>query len=841
MLIKSKKTSFCRLFLSAVLVSVESVSAEGIAKAGTAKVQELMPSRGDQVAELMVLTVPVMQSGVFIGEIGIKVAIDGSGLLVNASHLASLYNAKLSSDAMQQLKVLPEGKFVGVAEAKALGLDLSFNMAMAAVQASIVGSARAKTDLTLSGGSSARIPNVGREPRGVSGFLNMYTSTSASDFNDGYEFSDLAYSFDGALHVASLWNMTLEAFGSVDGEGDLKRGDIRAIWRSTNRSNDWQLRLGDVGISGSSYMGGARIQGMEFTNTDSRRRDRASVASIGNREFFLERSGVARLLIDGRETKRFDLEPGPYNVKDFPLTNGANNIEFIIEDDRGEVERIEFNEFSDTSLVAKGEYSYSFSLGHGLSNAGNYQYDSSKAVASGFFETGITPALSLGVGLQLTEKAQLGVTTAKLGTPIGRFDFDAGFVFPEKGESGKAAKLTWRNQRINKNGRHPSLAISAAYQSKFFSDLFGNDTFNEEAWRLSAGYSKSLQNGYSLGLSSNYTQNRTISDSQKHTFRLGKSYNKWSLGSSVSYRDGDNETGWEGGLIAGYNFGKSARLTGNFNYDLNGQSSTELNISSGYSKGLRLGRGLLDYNIGLSADKNGDGSVNGGLNYRANRFEFSVSHSTSLDSLADGSLEGQRTTFRAGAAVAFANGKFAIGRPIRDSFAIFYPHDSILDKNLLVGRRDKQGLYRVQSDGFGPLIAELGSSYQETSLQYDVIDLPLGYDLGTGLTSLAPRYKSGFAVQVGSAYNVIATATLLDLNNRTLKLLLGKATELGVKTPRTSDAFTDNSGRLSASGLSAGRWKVEMFAKKPVTYILNVPKGKTGIVELGKLKPTPQK
>lgn len=791
----------------------------------------------------MDLTVPVIRSGRFTGEIGIKVNAAGSGLMVNAAHLVTLLKNDLTNEVQKSLQALPAGKYISETEAKDLGLNMRFDMASAAVIASIAGQARTKTSLSLSGSSRTQPLNNGREPRGISGYLNIFASSSANDFNDDYKFSDPSYSLESALHIAPLAHMTLEAFGSVDEEGDFKRGDIRGVWHSKSRENDWRLRVGDVGTSGIAYMDGMSLQGVEFTNSDTRRRNRAGVGRVGNNEFFLERSAVAKLVVDGREIKQYNLEPGPYDVKDFPLTNGANNIAFVIEDERGEVERIEFNAFTDTSLVSPGEYRYSFSVGRALSSAGNYQYDSSRALLSGFLETGVTPSLSIGGGLQLTEKAQLGVGTAKLGTPFGRFDFQVGAILRDDAQNGESAKLTWRNNRNYKNNRRrrPSLGLSAGYQSEYFGDVFDAAEYNEEEWRFDTSYFQPLPRGFSGGISSNYTKNRTTPDSQKHTFSLGKSINRWSLGGSVSYLDDGNDTGWEGGLSVGYDFGKRATVTGRYKYDVNGDSTTELNINSNYSKGLRLGNGVLDYNLGLSADKNGDGSVNGGINYTGNRFELSASHSTGIDSLTDGSLDGQRTTLRAGVAVAFAEGKFAVGRPVNNNFAIFYPHSTIANKQLLVGSRNEQGVYHVQSDGFGPLLANLGGrSFQVRNMKYDVNDLPLGYDLGTGLTSLSPRYKSGLAVQVGSAYNVIAIAQLLDTFDRPLKLLLGKATELGVKVPRSSDAFTDSKGMLSAAGLAPGRWKVEMFAKTPVTYILNIPRGKTGIVELGKIKPSAQ-
>lgn len=796
----------------------------------------LPPSTGN----LMSLTAPVKKNGMFIGEAEVKVREDGSGLLVNAEHITALFKADFKPEALQKLEALPKGKFITAEEAKALGLDVRFDMADAAVLASLAGSAKNLTELSLTGGTPTLTDtNTGRAPQGISGYVNIFATTQANDFGGKYKFDDPTFAVDGAIHIAPFAHMTVEGRGSVNADKKFERGDVRALWRSTDRNNIWELGLGDVGMSGISFMEGASLRGLEYSNFDTRNRNKAGVSAVGNRQFFLDRPAVARLLIDGKETQRYNLDPGPYNVKDFPLTDGANNITFIIEDDQGEIERINFNVFSDSSLLAPGEYRYGTSVGKRRKNQTIYNADQDKTLFSGFFETGLTPNFAIGAGVQGGEKAKLGVATAKWGTPIGRFDFEAGFLKHNEGSNGKAGKITWRNTRSNNTQyRAPSLAFSAAYQNEFFNGLFDDKIFNEEEWRFDAGYSQTLFNNVSLGLSASHSKNRTKAASSKTTLSLGKSFNRWGLGTSVSYRKEEAKKGWEGSVSLTYDFDKRARITSRYERDIEGEQRTELDIASDYTKGLKVGNGMLDYNIGLSLDKEKNGSIRGGFDYKANRFELSATHANDIKSLTDGSVKGQRTTVRAGVALAFAEGKVAFGRPIRDSFAIFYPHATIANKRVKVGNMNEKGVYEAQSDRLGPLLANIGSStFQSYNIRFDVDDLPEGYDLGTGLTNLAPRYKSGFAVEVGSAYNVIGTGTLLDSYGEPVKLLLGSATEDKPKG-RSVDAFTDDSGRLSVAGLGAGRWKLEMFAEEPIIYVLNVPAKGTGIIDLGTLKPS---
>ena len=54
---------------------------------------------------------------------------------------------------------------------------------------------------------------------------------------------------------------------------------------------------------------------------------------------------------------------------------------------------------------------------------------------------------------------------------------------------------------------------------------------------------------------------------------------------------------------------------------------------------------------------------------------------------------------------------------------------------------------------------------------------------------------------------------------------------------RRVEIFTNRQGAFGASGLKAGRWRVELPGEPPLTYDLIVPESPDGIVRTGDLRP----
>jgi outer membrane usher protein len=184
--------------------------------------------------------------------------------------------------------------------------------------------------------------------------------------------------------------------------------------------------------------------------------------------------------------------------------------------------------------------------------------------------------------------------------------------------------------------------------------------------------------------------------------------------------------------------------------------------------------------------------------------------------------------------VAFADGKFAMSRPIFDSFAMVAPHRSLDDADVYIDPRGEY--YSARSGALGPAVDPDLSAYIARTITYDVPNAPVGYDLGTGSARVMPPYRGGYLITAGSDYSVTAIGTLFGANGEPVSLLAGRATELGVDKPNSVTIFTNRSGRFGMTGLRAGRWRIDMPTEPPTSAIIEIPEGELGVVRLSDVR-----
>jgi outer membrane usher protein len=138
----------------------------------------------------------------------------------------------------------------------------------------------------------------------------------------------------------------------------------------------------------------------------------------------------------------------------------------------------------------------------------------------------------------------------------------------------------------------------------------------------------------------------------------------------------------------------------------------------------------------------------------------------------------------------------------------------------------------------------LGSYYNQ-SIRYDVIDAPPGYDIGEGILRVSPAYRSGYAIEVGSAAFVSAVGRVVSKSGIPVPLASGRITlvrapdapaltnALEIERAKPQPFFTNSVGRFAAQNLEPGkRYVIELYTTPPVSFELQVPTDSTGLVDL---------
>jgi outer membrane usher protein len=264
------------------------------------------------------------------------------------------------------------------------------------------------------------------------------------------------------------------------------------------------------------------------------------------------------------------------------------------------------------------------------------------------------------------------------------------------------------------------------------------------------------------------------------------------------------------------------------------------------------GSGVGAWNVAAEGSYAGEGDEAEGTfsaSYTGNRAEISASHSARTEGL--GSANGdflpvsaeERTSLRLASAIAFADGAWALGRPVASGFAIVEKHPSVKGSAVTVASGDTE---IASTDAFGAALVPDLPAFTPRNVEFEVNDLPLGYDLGAESARFVSPYKAGHRVIVGNGNNVTAVGILLGREGEPVSLLAGSAreesgeAEAGSAASSRIDLFTNRAGKFGVEGLAPGRWIIEMPGEQgPLLYRLSIPKTAEGLYRAGTLKPQP--
>src|SRR5690606_24024814 len=334
------------------------------------------------------------------------------------------------------------------------------------------------------------------------------------------------------------------------------------------------------------------------------------------------------------------------------------------------------------------------------------------------------------------------------------------------------------------------------YQSENFRTVGDLSSFRLESLSVNATYSQALSLRTTVVAGANYFS-RSGGFDQSTLFVDVNHRLRNDIRATVGVEYG---TGSTFGSNFGVRAGISVLLGGRHRADASYQSRRELARAS-LSRGSDNNVGSLGYSVNLQ-DSSGSTSVDGVVDYVANRFEARASLGTSGSSLG-GITNDQTARLQIGTSIAFADGAFGIGRPIQDAFILARPHETLKDTDVIAGRSLRAGEYEASSGPFGAALVNRLSSYNAQDVQYDIDSLNAGYDIGSGVVRVEPPYRAGYDLVVGSDRFVSAVGFLL-IDGDPAALVSGLITSEDDEDFEPLPFFTNSAGRFGIIGLAPG-------------------------------------
>lgn len=771
------------------------------------------------------LTVPAKDGTTYLGDISIVLRADQQ-VEIPADRALQLLSTVLDPSVLDTLR----SNFQSIENAQSsdfaqVGVGVRFDPQVLELVFDIPVERRATRSVAISPIDRARIGEV-LAPLNSSAYLNVRGSFDLVEdgFDEGFDNPTLL--FDGAIRLGDVVAES-DAIWSPGSFGrDFQRLGSRLVYDDTASVMRWAA--GDLETVGRGFQAAPDIAGISLSRSYSLLNPQQVIRPRGDRSFRLDRPATVEVLVNGQQVRRLQLAPGNYDLSDFPFAQGANDVRLNILDDAGRRETLRFNVFLDQTQLAAGLSEFDISVGvHApLDQFGpNYSND---PVFSGFYRRGISDYVTLGINAQADDFVQMAGIEAVFATSIGTIGVQASGSHADFVGSGYAAQITFQRLIQTSSGNSDALNLFAERRSADFTPVTFFLAENPYEYEVGGGYSHAFSDRFYAGVDGRYGKGRGA--------RPDVASMRVTSGFRVSDRLTLNMEGRYAKDSLGDEFSAFASLTlrlGRYSSARAEFDSRDNRFRSSYQT-LR-GSGVGSYNITTDVETSDFGSgisLNG--NYFANRAELGISHFGTFDGTFGGSVS-QRTNFRLGTSLAVGGGTASIGRPIYDSFAIVKPHKSLEDASVVV---DPTPLgYIAETGALGTATMPSLSSYAERTITVDLENAEPGIDIGQGTYRLFPAYRSGYALEVGSDYNVTAIGTMLDVDGQPVSLVAGTATEVAKPDREPITIFTNRQGRFGAAGLAPGQWRLEMLDDNKSTFVIDIPEDSKGVVRLGEITP----
>ena len=545
----------------------------------------------------------------------------------------------------------------------------------------------------------------------------------------------------------------------------------------------------------------------------------------GKEEIYLENPATVTVFVNNVVVRRTAMAAGRHRFEDFNYSSGLNDVRIQVEEEGKAPAILRRSVAYDSRLLPVGTSSYSFALGALRSNL-------QTPLAQGYLLHGILPRLTAGAYAQTDSARALAGAEAISSLPVGNLRLDAGLSLKGFAISGFAGELEYRLDMATR-GAFPSLGAGIGYRSSGFT--LPGDALDTAAysWQYWLNANQKLPWGFSLALGYSFRQGwdsvATRSASMVLTKTVARDFNLL-LNLRAEMPDGLKPS-----LSASFSvtfMDRGGRVTASVQDALTeGNASASLQVRPkkrfddiGFSAAVTLPNTL----SGAAA-----GSLGASLTDR--RFEAAVSDSHT-GGAADG-LYSNRLSFQADSAIVFADGVFAITRPVTDSFALVVPRKAMKDQRILVNN-ESDGPQAVAEKGRAAVLPSL-SSYQPNTVILDAPDAPDGTELGEFRHLIVPGYRSGTVIGAGTDATVYVSGRLRGKDGKPLVYGSGSLDAVpgggsGDNTPGI-DFFTDETGFFEAYGVRPGNYMLSLTDSPAAKLKLLVPEGTSGKYALGDL------
>ncbi len=615
-----------------------------------------------------------------------------------------------------------------------------------------------------------------------------------------------------------------------------KRGDFRIVHDDIDRAVRYVV--GDLAVPAVGYQLSKPLLGVAIARNYSLQ-PYLITRPVSQYEFFLENPAKVEIFNNGRLLQTLQLNAGQQDIRNLSLGTGVNDVQLVITDNVGRVQRLDFSNAIANNLLAPNVQQFAYSLGFpSLASGNGTSYDFASPTIFASYRQGLNNILTMGGYLQADPRQQIMGIEGALATTFGNISWDTALSNAEQLGIGLAARFGYEFLKSGENNPlDQSFGFTLEHRgANFLSSNLSNNLSTNLSSRLNQTnpsqldfttyYRQKLFWGISGGLNFRYQLGRDRPDSSQIGLNLSKSLDNGafiSLNLSES-SDGINPKEQKALISLIWTIPRTLQ-TIQVSSDMTNKNAPTTRASWTSSSPNIEGIGL---GVDIARTSSTD-NLTGKLNYRGYRGEFKLSQDVLLN------RNGQTTNttqFDFGTALVFADGYWGLSRPVTGSFVLVVPHPNLQGRVIGINPNAIAG-NAAQIEGIGPAVLPDLSPYQVSQIRIAAPNLPLGYDLGQTNYAILPTYKSGTAIRIGTDATILLRGTLRNKKDEPLSQLSGEFISLSDPNWTPLQMFTNKAGKFVLKGIKAGRYELRMFNDPPTIFSIDIPEGKTGVYDLG--------
>ncbi|MDG5496698.1 fimbrial biogenesis outer membrane usher protein [Niveispirillum sp. BGYR6] len=795
-----------------------------------------------QAARTQKADLPVFFDGAEIGQIPGMVGLDPADTGFDLTALASLLIPLVQPKALDDLKTQadPSG-WTKPAQLSRQGIQVAYEPTTQVLQVTVPAIARQRRELSVMERGAAARSYVVVPQADFSAQMNMRAAADYLSVPDGLGESGLgplSVVYEPAVNWKG-WVAEGNVYYREDGKKRWARGPVKLL--HDFQASGIRAQLGDLSTPVTGSQVGKSVLGLSVAREFSIR-PYDLVQPAGSRDFVLENPSVVEVLVNGRPSRSFRLQPGPYNLNSFPGASGTNDVQIRITDGFGREQVIDFPFFFDSQLLGAGVQEFGYTLGLPSSVRDDiYTYDTADPMLTAYQRVGVTDQLTIGLGTQI-DRTETNVTGEVLfSTSLGTFGVEPAAYLrrkpnkdadpTDKGrKAGLAGTLRYRSYDNGADSwANGSVTAQLSWYQKDYRN-FGSNFDSDTKLDMAARVTRPLLETLTLSLGGRYRDVRGTDSRDNYSIDLSLRQRLWRTGSlDVTFSHGRDSLGERdtGVYVTSRFFLDGGRQSLGASIDtIAGQQRLDWRYQSMHPVDALSARLELTNQYGSAGDQ-----IQGGLSYVNQRFETSVQHNLVRRSLDAHSELENRTQMTAATALAFADGHGAVTRPISNSFAIIVPHPRLKGRDVGVDPVDDH--YLAETDWLGVPVVPNISAYLVRPLLLDVPDAPANYDLGDDRPAVQPGYRAGTIVTIGTDAVASVTGQLLTADGTPAALLSGVLRPLdSSKGAKDLPFFTNRKGQFRVESVRPGRWALSIFGVTMVAETVTVPADADGEIKL---------